>query len=447
MARRLKTRKTDRKKKTTQKLTTNPDFRPRSHFPLPPNEEIERRLRSVLTPGRFAARRVDRSPVKLRERILPLPVMAVLGVSLVWRQIPSLAEALRVVAREGLWEFEPFTVSRQALSQRLCAIPAALFAQAYEEALERLRQTPPAEPPAEAARLAARFTALWAAEGSTLEALRGKLKEPGTPKTPLGGKRLAVVALFTRRPQYTWSTTTAQANDQSFCQHLLAALPVGGLVVLDLGWCSFPFFAARSEAGKYFVTRLRAKTAYKGVEGLGAGQLWRDEILELGAYRSNPCRHPVRMVSVLWGTTWYHYLTNGLEPAQLSAREVCQLYRRRWRIEEAFLQTKRLLGLAYLWVGDRNGVAIQLSATWLFYAVLSDLCGEVAHALGEPLEQISVEMVFRSLYHFARALDSGQNPELVPFLAQHAKLLGLVKTERKRHKEKQQQDNDIWGSP
>ncbi|MEK6592907.1 MAG: IS4 family transposase [Pseudomonadota bacterium] len=447
MARRLKTRKTDKKKKTTQKLTTNPDFRPRSHFPLPPNEEIERRLRAVLTPGRFAARRVGRAPLKLRERILTLPVMAVLMVSLVWRQIPSLAEALRVVAREGLWEVAPFTVSRQALSQRLRAIPAALFAQAYEEALARLRQTPPVTPPAAASPLAARFPALWAADGSTLEALRRNLKEPGAPKTPLGGKMLAVVALFTRRPQYTWYTTTAQANDKSFCPQLLAALPVGGLVVLDLGWFSFPFFDALTAAGKYFVTRLRAKTAYQVVQGLGAGPRWRDELIELGTYRSNPCRHRVRRVSVLWGTTWYHYLTNVLEPQQLSAREVCQLYRRRWRIEEAFLQTKRLLGLSYLWVGDRNGVEIQLYATWLFYAVLSDLCGEVAHALGEPLEQISVEMVFRSLYHFARALDSGQHPELVPFLVQHAKLFGLVKTERKRHKEKQQQDRDIWGSP
>jgi hypothetical protein len=32
-----------------------------------------------------------------------------------------------------------------------------------------------------------------------------------------------------------------------------------------------------------------------------------DEIIDMGQYRSNPCRHPVRMVSVLWGTTWYRY--------------------------------------------------------------------------------------------------------------------------------------------
>ena len=89
----------------------------------------------------------------------------------------------------------------------------------------------------------------------------------------------------------------------------------------------------------------------------------------------------MRLISVLWGKTWYHYLTNVLDPQQLSAREVCDLYRRRWRIEDAFLLTKRLLGLSYLWVGGTNGVQMQIYATWIFYAVLNDLCADVAIAL------------------------------------------------------------------
>jgi hypothetical protein len=445
MARRFKTNQKRGKQKTTHPLTANPDLRPRPTCPLPPVEEIDRRLRAVLTPGLFAPRRLAGGTIKLRDRLLTLPVMAVLMVSLVWRQVPSLSEALRVVAREGLWDFAPLVVSRQALSQRLRAIPAPLFAQLYEAGLERLRALRSPEPLA-AGSLQARFPALWAADGSTLEALRRKLKTLRESPTPLGGKMLAVVDLWTHRPQQTWYTTQPRANDKTFCAQLCAALPVGGLVVVDLGWFSFPFFDALTEAGKYFVTRLREKTAYRVVTVLGTGAHWRDEVIELGVYRANPCRHPVRRVSVLWGTTWYHYLTNVLDPPLLSAREVCEVYRRRWRIEEAFLLTKRLLGLAYLWVGDRNGVEIQLYATWLFYAVLTDLCDQVAAALEQPLEKISVEMVFRSLYHFARAIDLGENPELVPFLVHHAKLLGLLKADRKRHRERQQHDLAIWST-
>jgi hypothetical protein len=43
-------------------------------------------------------------------------------------------------------------------------------------------------------------------------------------------------------------------------------------------------------------------------------------MIQVGLYRSNPCMHPLRMVSVLWQGTWYRYLTNVLEPQQLSAR-------------------------------------------------------------------------------------------------------------------------------
>ena len=39
-----------------------------------------------------------------------------------------------------------------------------------------------------------------------------------------------------------------------------------------------------------------------------------------------------------------------LDPQVLCAQQVRDLYAQRWRIEEAFLLTKRLLGLAYLWV-------------------------------------------------------------------------------------------------
>ncbi len=45
-----------------------------------------------------------------------------------------------------------------------------------------------------------------------------------------------------------------------------------------------------------------------------------------------------------------------------------------------------------------------LYATWIFYAVLNDLCTDVAVALQQPIERISFEMVFRSLYFFHRAL-------------------------------------------
>ena len=57
-----------------------------------------------------------------------------------------------------------------------------------------------------------------------------------------------------------------------------------------------------------------------------------------------------------------------------SARQVCALYRRRWRIEEAVALTKRVLDLAYGWTGSPNAVQVQIYATRIVYAVLLMIC-------------------------------------------------------------------------
>lgn len=152
----------------------------------------------------------------------------------------------------------------------------------------------------------------------------------------------------------------------------------------------------------------------------------------------------MRLVSVLWGSTWYYYLTNVLEEEILSAQQVCELYRRPWRVEDAFLLTKRLLGLAYIWVGDINGVEIQILATWIFYAVLNRLCTQVAIALNQPLDRISTEMVFRGLYHFSQAVLRGDPSDAVSYLVERYKLFGLVKARRKRHREIDARTQQVW---
>ena len=82
------------------------------------------------------------------------------------------------------------------------------------------------------------------------------------------------------------------------------------------------------------------------------------------------------------------------------------LYWQRWRIEDAYAIVKRLLGLAYFWVGSQNGVELQLWATWLLYAVLIDLTDAVAEALNQPFAALSLEMVYRNLYFFTTSLSA-----------------------------------------
>ena len=431
--------------------SANPDLRRQTQVAVPAIEPLEQELYNLLSPANFKPLRLegDKDNKKLRERILTLPVMMAVVLSLVYRQIAGLSEVVRLLSEEGLLWVEPLQVSKQALSKRLMRLPASAFARVFEQVLERLRprQTQLSLPEGWRS-LSENFQAVWIADGSTLEELRRKLKAlRDKPDTVLGGKMMMVVEAFSHRPVASWYTDDSKANDKTFADNLLECLPQQGLLIFDLGFFKFGWFDAFSNAEKFFVTRLREKTAYSVTRCLSQGLYFRDEIINLGQYRSNPCQHPLRLVSVLWGNTWYYYLTNVLDSQQLSAQQVCELYRCRWRVEEAFLLTKRLLGLAYLWVGDTNGVQIQIFASWIFYAVLNDLCSQLAVALNQPLERISVEMVFRGLYHFAHAFLRGDATDVVVYLKTKAKLLGVVKARRKRHRDLDAHTQLIWSCP
>lgn len=98
----------------------------------------------------------------------------------------------------------------------------------------------------------------------------------------------------------------------------------------------------------------------------------------MGLYRSPPCTPPLRLGAVLGQGTWYRYLTNVLAPQPLSARQVCERYRRRWRIEEACALTKRGLDLASWWTGATHAGQWPLYATLMFSAVRLTVGQQVA---------------------------------------------------------------------
>ena len=432
------------------------EFRHRSQVPMPAVEEVEQRLVDLLSPSLLAPRQMERYDprqpqrvIRMRQRLLTLPVMVAIVVSLVWRRMPAVTEVQRVLAREGLLWVTPVRVSVQALTKRLDVLPAAVMGQLFAEVCVQLQaQAPPALPHPRWAPVRDAFSLIAIVDGSTLEALRKKtqvLRE--RQGLVLGGKMMVMVEAFSHRPLWQLYTDDAAANDKRFAAEIMTALPIRGLLVFDLGFFSFLWFDDFTDQQKFFVTRMRAKIAYRTVQVLSQGPYYRDEIIQVGQYRSNPCKHPLRMVSVLWQGVWYRYLTNVLDPQVLSARQVCELYRRRWRIEDAFAVTKRVLDLAYLWTGSTNAVQLQIYATLIFYAVLLTICQQVAQVLGEPLERISVEMVFRAFYHYSRAVQCGESDDLVLFLAEHAKLLGIVKRWRKHHRECSQLESIIWGDP
>lgn len=422
----------------TRRGVANADHTRRTHVPAPSDAEIEHRLTTLVKPAVYAELASYRQ-LGHRNRLLGLPVMVALVLALIWRRVPGVCTMQRMLARERILWAEPTTVSQPALSERFLTFPAVLFERVLYRVLARLpaRQAARTRPlPTDLAAIQARFTGCYAVDGTTLEALFRKLQTlQECPTAPLAGHLGVAVDLLSHLPAKLWWADDPATNDKALAPDLVDWLTRDQLVVFDLGYFAFWLFDALHDAHCWFVTRMREKASYRVTQVLVNKPHVRDQIIQLGLYPGNgQCQHPLRLVEVRVNGRWQRYLTNVLDPQRLSIVEVVAVYDARWSVETTFLLIKRLLDLSYLWVGSRNGVQLQVFATFLFYAILIDLCDDVAQQLDLRLEQISVEMVYRGLYHYVTACSQGQWTGDAPhYLAQEANGLGIIKRPRPRN--------------
>lgn len=397
----------------------------------PPAEQIVERLTEIIHPATLA--QLDYyQQLGLRERILTLPVMVALVLSLIWRQVGGVCELVRLVRSEKMLWLPPLKVTQQAVSERLSTFPAELFLRILATVLPLMQQrwlTRQRPCPPEIVWAHAHYPHVWVVDGSTLDALIrkvGLLRE--APVNPLAGRMTALLELGSRLPRQLWYSPDPHSHDQNWWPDILAALPAGALLIFDLGYTNFQAFAQLTAADATFVTRAKRNLVYQVIQTFRQTAQVHDRLVWIGA---DDTRQQVRLIEVLYRGCWYRYLTNELDPLVLPTAYAVALYWQRWRIEEAYAIVKRLLGLAYFWTGSENGVCLQLWATWLLYAVLVDLTDTVAEALNQPFATLSLEMVFRSLYHFTQTYHRGEATNVVAYLAANAKWLGLIKRNRK----------------
>ena len=409
----------------------------------PPAAELEAHLAELVQPAVYAQVAAYQA-MGLRHRLLTLPVMVAFVLSLLWRHVGSVGEAVRVLRQEGVLWTPPLRVSPQAVNQRLRTLPPGLFEGVLHDVLPAMharwqaRTTGGARPlPPILVRARRHFPAILAVDGSTLDALLrkvGLLREGEGPKPPvLAGRMAALLDVAAGLPRRVWYEADSQAHDQRFWERILLALDAGTLLLFDLGFLNHALFDRLTAAGVGLLTRLKANATYHVERVLTWGPDAYDQLIWLGS-GDRRCRHLMRLVGVRPAGTWYRYLTNVRDPAVLPATDVATLYAWRWGCEDAFNAVKRLLGLAYFYVGAPNAVQTQLWATWLLYAVLVDLTDAVAATLHRPFATVSLEMVYRGLYHFTQAVQRGQASATDPvtYLAANASWLGLHKRPRRR---------------
>lgn len=270
-----------------------------------------------------------------------------------------------------------------------------------------------------------------AVDGSTLDGVLrtcGVLREGDGPV--LAGRIASLLDVVTKLPRAIWYEADSTAHDQRIWDRIVSVVSAGMLLILDMGCVNYTMFDRLTTMGVSFITRIKANASYHVVQVLHAGDTIRDEVIRLGS-TAHRCEHEMRLVAVRRGSCWYQYFTNVTDPRQSPVVYVAALYWQRWHIEDAFTIVKRLLGLAYFWSGSLNAIKTHIWATWIVYAVLVDVTDAVAEALHQPMSALSMEMVYRGLYHYTHAYHRGEAQDVVAYLAADAHGLGIIK--RKRH--------------
>ena len=161
-----------------------------------------------------------------------------------------------------------------------------------------------------------------------------------------------VIDLITRLPVEIWFQENPRTSDTKLEENILNLVSANTLLLLDRGFDHFSFWLRLIEKEIHFITRLKKGASIKVEQVFTDSYSIRDRKVRLGSGTKRTPYVTVRLIEVRSKSGWYSYVTSVLEPEVLPPYVVADLYRKRWRIEQAFNTVKRLLGLSYLWTGE-----------------------------------------------------------------------------------------------
>lgn len=366
----------------------------------------------------------DRAPGRGRPAILPAALLWAGLLVCILRHDGSQRAIWRLLTVHGLWRWPRLGFSDDAVYRRLARTGPTTMATLFHAATELLLDQAPGD-----ATLAPFATTVVALDETTLDPVA---RRAGFRTLVAGDDGLIpgkVRALFDVRRQLFRHVTLAddwRENEKVGAAAMVANLPEGSLLLTDLGYFSFPWYDALTDAKQYWVARLREKTSYTVEHVFWARDGHRDALVWLGAYRSDKAKHLVRLVEIRHGPTTRRYLTNVTDPTDLPMAEVVRLYARRWDIELAFKTLKTDLGLDVLWSGKWPVIQTQVWAVLLIAQIAFHLRFLIATRAGVDLFDVSLVLLLKELPRFA---ERGADP--VAAIAGLGKYGGFLRPSRR----------------
>jgi hypothetical protein len=385
-------------------------------LPIPRGEQVEKQLlessQALVPAGKRRGRPAQLSPVHL-----------CLGIVLCGLQgFGSQLQLWRLLCLEPIGPFAPVAVVDQAIYNRLeraAEVMGAFFQQVSGLLAEQLEGL-------EDRTLAPWASQVLALDESTLDGVGRWLPQlrrvlPGDPRL-LAGR---ISALFdVRRQQWVrvevWQEAVANCKQQA--RLMLSGLPAGTLLLFDRGYLSFAWFDELTQRQLWWISRYANHASMQIRHILYQGDGVTDAIVWLGRYRADRAKYPVRLVQFYHRGQWHRYLTNVLDPRQLSLADVARLYARRWDIELAFCLLKEHLQVSQLWSAKWEVVQVQIWAGLLLAQVFHGLQVQLAVQEGVDPFDVSIDLLVQLV---PRLLQRGIAP--LPFLGRVGRDVGLIR--------------------
>lgn len=333
----------------------------------------------------------------------------------------------RLLSQEGLWYYPRFAVSDEAIYRRLAREGSAPMAWLFGQITAALRERGIG---ALADDLAPFATEIYAIDETTLDPVQRKLPWlraiPRGADATLPGK---LAGVFDVRRQL-WHRITyiadARQNEKVMARHLQQELAPGSLVLMDLGYFSFAWFDALTDARLLWISRLRARTSVEVIHVLVKQPNRFEAIVWLGKHRADRARYAVRLVRFAANGREHAYITNVRDPWQLPAEALVQLYARRWDIEMAVQLLKQHLKLRLLWSAKPQVLLQQIWGALIIAQILQSLRMEVARqARCDPFE-ISMPLLVLYVPHW---LAAGTDP--IALLVERGRAMRIIRPSRR----------------
>ena len=236
-----------------------------------------------------------------------------------------------------------------------------------------------------------------------------------------GAKVHVIYDADTEHPVYA-AVSAARVNDITAAHDM--PIEAGATYVFDLGYYDYAWWAALDAAGCRIVTRFKSNTPLTVTAELevpDGSDVLSDRIGLLprrqAKSRKNPFSDPVREVRVRTETgKILRILCNDLDA---SAREIADLYKRRWAIELFFRWVKQTLKIRHFLGTSENAVRIQIAVALIAYLLLR-LAQADQKAVESPLA--FARLVRTNLMHRKR-IDRLIAPQLTPPVNAHQMML------------------------